>query len=57
MARVAVGAGVLQEPSMPLDGARRLFTFEPGSPLTRHASLVRSRTPIPVARPVDGNAT
>jgi hypothetical protein len=28
----AVGAGVLQARSMPLDGARRLFTFEPGSP-------------------------
>jgi hypothetical protein len=28
----AAGAGVLQAPSTPLDGARRLFTFEPGSP-------------------------
>jgi hypothetical protein len=28
----AVGAGVLHAPSTPLDGARRLFTFEPDSP-------------------------
>jgi hypothetical protein len=28
----AVGAGVLHAPSTPLDGTRRLFTFEPGSP-------------------------
>jgi hypothetical protein len=28
----AVGAGVLRAPSTPLDGTRRLFTFEPGSP-------------------------
>jgi hypothetical protein len=27
----AVGAGVLDAPSTPLDGIRRLFTFEPGS--------------------------
>jgi hypothetical protein len=28
----AVGAGVLHAPSTPLDGTRRLFTFEPDSP-------------------------
>jgi hypothetical protein len=28
----AVGAGVLQAPTTQLDGTRRLFTFEPGSP-------------------------